>query len=70
LPDSTETNLELGHDSEITWFDTTFISMLVSGPSIIKSVLFNVVFGCPFVGENREAGENPARSRHCDENIL
>lgn len=23
-------------------------------------------FGCPDIGENREAGEIPARSRHCD----
>jgi hypothetical protein len=26
--------------------------------------------GAPSFGENREAGVNPARSRHCDENVF
>jgi hypothetical protein len=43
--------------------------MLVSGPSIDR-LFFVIVPGCLGNEENREAGENPARSRHCDENFL
>ena len=47
-------------------FDTLGRTVLVSAS--FKIVLFiRKHSGAPLDGENREAGENPARSRHCDE---
>src|SRR5688500_3418709 len=47
-------------------FDTLWITVIVSAS--FKIVLFIRKHpGAPLDGENREAGENPARSRHCDE---
>ena len=52
-------------------FDTPSISVILSRRSQAKVELFfvNQSVRVPF-GENREAGENPARSRHCDERFV
>jgi len=54
-------------------FDTATEGVIVSGPIKNQQDLF-FVFESIWVpqedGENRETGENPVRSRHCDEALL
>ncbi len=49
-------------------FDTSKIAMILSA-AVSESIDLCTTkhLGAPVYGENREAGENPARSRHCDE---
>jgi len=50
-------------------FDTANERVIVSATIKIRSFYLKA-FGCPRIGENRETGENPVRSRHCDEALL
>ena len=58
------------HSIPVGEFDTPEISVILSGRSQTDVIVLCKikVSGCPHCGENREAGVNPARSRHCDEN--
>jgi len=52
--------------------DHTWVSVLLFGPRLGRKAEFSVnnleeLFGCPDLsGLKREAGESPARSRHCN----
>ncbi len=48
--------------------DSCGVSVIVCG-AFKPELIFLISVWVPHIGENREAGVNPARSRHCDEKL-